>query len=72
MNIEFTDEDLVRLSDALEAQIHAYGIEAAQTAHEEGQGALIRHAQALEALKDELDDTVAKTYAVISRVRILF
>jgi hypothetical protein len=72
MNIELTDEDLVLLSDALQAQIHAYGTEAAQTAHEEDQGALIRHAQALEALKDKLDTCVAGTYAVISRVRILF
>jgi hypothetical protein len=72
MNIEFTDEDLVLLSDALESQIRAYGTEAAQTAHEEDQGALLRHAQALEALKGKVDDTLAGTYAVISRVRILF
>jgi hypothetical protein len=72
MDIELTDEDLVLLSDALQAQIHAFGTEAAQTAHEEDQGALIRHAQALEALKDKLDTCVAGTYAVISRVRILF
>jgi hypothetical protein len=72
MDIELTDEDLVLLSDALQAQIHAFGTEAAQTAHEEDQGALIRHAQAFEALKDKLDTCVAGTYAVISRVRILF
>jgi hypothetical protein len=72
MDIELTDEDLVLLSDALQAQIQAFGTEAAQTAHEEDQGALIRHAQALEALKDKLDTCVAGTYAVISRVRILF
>jgi hypothetical protein len=72
MNIELTEEDLVLLSDALQAQIHAFGAEAAQTEHEEDQGALIRHAQALEGLKDKLDDTLAGTYAVISRVKILF
>lgn len=58
-NIQFTDEDLVLLSDALEAQIRAYGTEAAQTAHEEDQGALIRHSQALDALKGKVDDDLA-------------